>query len=481
MSGADTTFFIRTMDPKPLTWWRARQNKIDMEPPYQRRGRLWSQTDKAYLIDSILNGFDIPKLYMADFTVGEGSSLNKSKLPYAIIDGKQRLEAIFDFFQNKVVLNQDFIYLPNPELKLGGLSYKDLYSNYYEVAEVFEVFPLTIMSVHASTEDPINELFVRLNRNKPLTGAEIRNAMSGPAPAIIRTIREHDFFANNVAFPFTRGADLNAAAKILQFEFEGKPVDTKKKVLDNFVSSIRLAEHRDHLELAARRVNENLTVMSEIFLPKDKLLSSGGLLPVYYWFCRNQLEENYYLVREFLVQFENKRKNVRSTTSDHTDKAATFVKFDNYNRSTNDLVSHQGRFDILQGLFYEWLEARSMHSLTDDTSKNAGHQNRKAIPEDMHFEINCMKTGINHAGIKQITHYGNSTTKWSLTVSSLIARIDTGNEAYFIADRVTGKRSYLAVVREANKKPYLKSYADNSWNDSVDKLDTCDDDLRVIG
>jgi len=470
------------MDPKPLTWWRARQNKIDMEPPYQRRGRLWSQTDKAYLIDSILNGFDIPKLYMADFTVGERSSLNKSKLPYAIIDGKQRLEAIFDFFQNKVVLNQDFVYLPNPELKLGGLSYKDLYSNYYEVAEVFEVFPLTIMSVHASTEEPINELFVRLNRNKPLTGAEIRNAMSGPAPAIIRTIRDHDFFINNVAFPFTRGADLNAAAKILQFEFEGKPVDTKKKVLDSFVSSIKLAERRDHLELAARRVNENLTVMSEIFLPKDKLLSSGGMLPVYYWFCRNQLEEYYYLIREFLVQFENERKGIRSIGSDHTDKAfATFVKFDIYNRSTNDLVSHQGRFEILQGLFYEWLEKRELSSEEQIDQKSTENITPKVVPSDLHFQINCMKTGISHEGIEQITHYGNSIAKWSLTVASLMARIETGKEAYFVIDKKTGQRAYLAVVREPHKKPYLKAYIDNLWSDSLEEVDACDEDLRVLG
>jgi len=69
-----------------------------MEPPYQRRGRLWSNTDKACLIDSILNWYDVPKLYVADFTWGD-SQLNSEQLPYAIIDGKQRLEAIFEVFE----------------------------------------------------------------------------------------------------------------------------------------------------------------------------------------------------------------------------------------------------------------------------------------------------------------------------------------------------------------------------------------------
>src|SRR2546423_9754785 len=113
-------FKVTEMERKTLGWWRSRRSKIDMDPPYQRRGRLWSDTDKAYLIDSILNGFDVPKLHIADFTWAD-SPLNLKKLPYAIIDGKQRLEAIFDFFDGVISLNEDFVYLEDSSIKLGGL------------------------------------------------------------------------------------------------------------------------------------------------------------------------------------------------------------------------------------------------------------------------------------------------------------------------------------------------------------------------
>ena len=63
-------FQILRIEPKPLIWWASQHAKIDMRPVYQREGRLWSRADKAFLIDSILNGYDIPKIYMADFTVG---------------------------------------------------------------------------------------------------------------------------------------------------------------------------------------------------------------------------------------------------------------------------------------------------------------------------------------------------------------------------------------------------------------------------
>ncbi len=150
-----------------------------------------------------MNGFDVPKFYVADFTYAD-SKLNKKKLPYAIIDGKQRFEAIFDFFDGKITLNEDFVLHENQALKLGGLGYLDLTKNYSDIAEVFDNYHLSVMSVITESEALINELFVRLNRSKPLTGAEIRNAMAGPAPEIIRRIAKHEFFSDFISFQVKR-------------------------------------------------------------------------------------------------------------------------------------------------------------------------------------------------------------------------------------------------------------------------------------
>ena len=260
---------VEQMEARTLTWWRNRRDQIDMDPPYQRRGRLWSSADKAYLIDSILNGFDVPKIYVADFTWGN-SPLNRNKLPYAIIDGKQRLEAIFDFFSGDLVLNRDFEFRADPSLSLGGLGYQDLKKGYPQVVELFDEYNILVMRVMAQTAAPITELFVRLNRSKPLTGAEIRNAMSGPAPELFRQIAKHDFFNENVSFLTTRGQDLNAAAKILSFEYHGGPRETKKSNLDQFVRTT--ASDKKGLELAGRKVVDALDNMNEIFFyaPEQK-------------------------------------------------------------------------------------------------------------------------------------------------------------------------------------------------------------------
>jgi len=361
MSISKKDFKISQFDAKTLTWWYNRRNKIDMDPPYQRRGRLWSPSDKAYLIDSIINGYDIPKLYVADFTWGN-SRLNLKSLPYAIIDGKQRLEAIFDFFDGQIVLNKDFVYLEDPNLTLGGLGYRDLKHNHPTIAEDFDNFNLMVMSVMAQSEDAIHELFVRLNRSKSLTGAEIRNAMSGPTPGIIRQIAKHEFFSDNIKFLVKRGGDLNAAAKILLFEYFNDVRETKKRNLDLFVKETIDRSHSKNLQLAARLVLEGLEDMASIFLPRDQLLGSAGIIPVYYWFIRGIKEQEYRFVREFLVKFETERHRNRIKLVEKgkgsKDIDNQLIEFDNYNRSPNDLQSHRERVNILRDRFLIYSNAK---------------------------------------------------------------------------------------------------------------------------
>jgi len=346
-------FKVSPFEAKTLSWWKARKTKIDMSPPYQRRGRLWSATDKAYLIDSIINGFDVPKLYVADFSWGD-SNLNQKKLPYAIIDGKQRLEALFDFYDGSITLNDDFVYRADPALKLAGLGYKDLQQNFAEIAEIFDTYNLSVMSVIATSEEPINELFVRLNRNKPLTGAEIRNAMGGPAPAVFRQIASHEFFMEYVSFAVQRGQDLNTSAKLVMFEFLGKLTSTKKINMDQFVKTA--AKDRARLELSARRVMDTLESMTEIFLPRDRLLGSAGVVPVYYWFVRSLQSKQLSKVRPFLNWFEEARRQNRQVAATGASGAkvnADMTAYDNLNRSTNDETSHEGRFVILSKSFQQ--------------------------------------------------------------------------------------------------------------------------------
>jgi len=221
-------FVVRPFTATSLGWWHTERDQIDLSPDYQRKSGVWNVADKAFLIDSIINGYDIPKFYIADFSY-TGSVLNKSGKPFAVIDGRQRFEAIFDFMDGKVALNSHMLYLSDPTTRLGKMKVKDLEREHPRIFQRIHSFPLSVMSVITNEVDRINDLFVRLNRSKPLTGAEVRSAMSGEVAMLIRAIANSSFFLSHVGFSNQRKQHENVAAKLLLIEHRGGFVETKKQ------------------------------------------------------------------------------------------------------------------------------------------------------------------------------------------------------------------------------------------------------------
>ncbi|TDG34822.1 DUF262 domain-containing protein [Pedobacter changchengzhani] len=342
-------FTIRSFESRTISWWYDQKDEIDFSPSYQRKGRLWSKEDKSYLIDSILNGFDMPKIYLADFTFFN-SELNENRRPFAVVDGKQRFEAMFDFFDGNLTLDKDFLYLDDPTLILSNLSFKDLKTTHPKIASKFENFNLSIISIITDSDSLINEMFIRLNKSKPLTGAELRNAMKGEVPEKTREIIKHNFFKDRVKFNTQRGQDSNVATKLLLIEFRGKFVDTGKGQLDKLVDDV-IASESNNLNSSYLSIVHVLNNMNDSFINNDPLLSSSGLIPVYYWFYRTY-GDLYKDIRNFLVQFEQKRKANRTGIL----KDEEYTSYDTLTRSVNNQTNLQGLFNVLTSKWKVWLE-----------------------------------------------------------------------------------------------------------------------------
>lgn len=71
---------------------------IEMDPDYQR-GYVWSDDDKEALLDSIFNNIDIGKFVLVRL---EGEDYERNKMSYEILDGKQRLNTIVEFYENRL-------------------------------------------------------------------------------------------------------------------------------------------------------------------------------------------------------------------------------------------------------------------------------------------------------------------------------------------------------------------------------------------
>jgi hypothetical protein len=327
-------FKVQSHATRTLSWWHKQKSKIDFNPTYQRKGNLWGDRDKAFLIDSILNEFDLPKIYIADFTI-LNTALNTKNLPYAVIDGRQRLESIFQFFDDELPLNSDFVLFSNPGLSLGGLRYSDLRSKHPDISEVFEEFNLDVMSVITDDPEKIKDLFVRLNKSKALTGAELRNAMAGVVPDLIRNLADRYFFREIVRFSTDRGQDYNTAAKFLLIEYKGDFVDLKKKNLDQFVKEGAHTSDPEPYYDAAYRAKEIVEKLATGFERKDRLLSSQGLLPVIYQLAKLDISASE--LRAFLFDLDiRRRENQRLVKLDAEAANAGLLAFESNARNVND-------------------------------------------------------------------------------------------------------------------------------------------------
>ena len=87
----------------------AEKDGIQSDPEYQRMGDVWNLEKRQLLIDTILNDFDLPKLYFHE--LAEPRLLDDGRLvKYAVIDGRQRLESIWGFIEGRFPLADDFAF-----------------------------------------------------------------------------------------------------------------------------------------------------------------------------------------------------------------------------------------------------------------------------------------------------------------------------------------------------------------------------------
>ena len=135
---------------------------LDLEPPYQRRS-VWNQEYKDFFIDTVLNGYPAPAIFLYQEITSEGIS------KYSVIDGKQRLSTLFEFAENKFAVSEQATLT-----RLRGKSFTDLEN---EVKQNFWKYQFAVEYVPSNDEGIINNIFNRLNRNvSKLTPQELRHA-----------------------------------------------------------------------------------------------------------------------------------------------------------------------------------------------------------------------------------------------------------------------------------------------------------------
>ena len=162
---------------------------INLRPEYQRRLR-WTNTQKSKLIESLLLNIPVPPVFFYESDAAR----------YEVMDGQQRLNAIYDFFSGGIALTGLSLLKP-----LNGLRYSDCPPHIKRtfnratisvIVLLMESEPERPSESQISTTDIRRLVFERLNTGgRKLNAQEIRNALN-PGPlnqCILRLSRMKKF------------------------------------------------------------------------------------------------------------------------------------------------------------------------------------------------------------------------------------------------------------------------------------------------
>lgn len=325
---------------------------IQLDPDYQRLSGIWTLDKRQLLLDSILNGFDVPKLYFHKFS--RPLKMKKLTFDYAIIDGKQRLETIWQFISGSIALSDDFEFLRDPEVKAGGLTYRELGKEHPELKADFDGYPLSVICVETNDIEMIEDMFTRLNEAANLTAAEKRNAFSGPLPSAIRKLARAKFFTQSLPFQNTRYRHFDLAAKYFLAEHTKKVTDTKKIYLDEFVQNFR-RKPRNKIPAFVNNATVNLRRMNAVFTSNDKLLRQVGMVMVYYHLFRLAADQGWSsaITRRKLVRFDSLReKNREIAEKDLATAHYDLIEFDGLSQSPNDAFALKLRLRLMMNVVF---------------------------------------------------------------------------------------------------------------------------------
>jgi uncharacterized protein with ParB-like and HNH nuclease domain len=123
-----------------------KNKQIVINHNYQRSDRVWPISAKSNLIDTILNGYPVPKIIISQTT-----DLDTKRTRKEVVDGQQRTAAIIEFLDDKYVLSRG---------EHAGSRFNDLDES---SKRALLDYPLSADVFTSATDEEIREVFRRIN------------------------------------------------------------------------------------------------------------------------------------------------------------------------------------------------------------------------------------------------------------------------------------------------------------------------------
>jgi hypothetical protein len=201
----------------------SKNGQLTLAEEFQRNA-VWPHPAKAYLIDTILNDRPIPLLFFQRST-----SAQTGLSSYTVIDGQQRLRAIFEFLENRFRLSQS-----SQSSKKGGWYNKRFSDLSPNLQDKIRNYDLVVEELSGYSENDIRDMFVRFNKYVVrLVPQELRHARGGGKfHEFVEKFGKDPFWKNQKVFSpnsIQRMRSVEFAAELTILLIEG-PQDKKASV-----------------------------------------------------------------------------------------------------------------------------------------------------------------------------------------------------------------------------------------------------------
>lgn len=318
--------------PWPLKTIHGIRERINTNPDFQRPA-VWGNAQKQLLVDTILRDYDIPKLYWRKVA----SKPDK----YDVVDGQQRLRAIWDFFDGNFRLPKDTDDIDG--MKIANQLYTELPD---ELRMKFDIYPLDIVVMEETDDDEVREMFLRLQNGTSLKAQEKRNAYPGKMRDFVKQVSAHPFFLK-VGFVDSRYTYDHIAAQLICLEIGGEPVNVKNADLNRMY---RDNQDFDIKSSTAKSVLRNLSILNDVFAEKTPELERYNVISLYCVIA--ELLQNYVIddikpnLFDWFIGLEEKRREEEQKPEDSAD--AEWISYkDKISHSTDSADSIKSRMDFM--------------------------------------------------------------------------------------------------------------------------------------
>lgn len=232
--------------------WRDTK-KLEIRPDYQRKA-VWTKVAQQMLIDTIIKNIPMPKIYL------ETKMINGTKYR-VVIDGQQRLTAIFDYIDGKYVLPESY------GERWAGKKFEDLDEDEQNVILKYEI---DVNCLNNPTPEDVRNLYSRVNKyTVQLNSQELRRAdYPGDFIRLAEELSTLDFFENARLFTASmtrRMLDIEYIEELLCVILDG--MQNKKETLDYFCEKYQVMENKDDIRCDFLRVLDDI----EKIFPEDVL------------------------------------------------------------------------------------------------------------------------------------------------------------------------------------------------------------------